>query len=121
MEAIKNLDCDSFLVLLASENSEILSCTLAFLSKIISVKKDVDSSFIQNITKEVIEELLLDETSDCILIKIFYLLGLTARNYKSCLENRNKLADSISKHGSETDQKGLLNAVKFALHFIQMA
>ena len=76
---------------------------------------------VKNITKEVIEELLLDETSNLILIKIFYLLGLTARNYKSCLENRNKLADSISKHGSETDQKCLLNAVKFALHFIQMA
>jgi len=121
VEAIKNLDCDSFLVLLSSENTEILSRTLAFLSKIISVKNDVESNFIQNITKEVIGELLLDETSNCILIKIFYLLGLTARNYRSCLENRNKLADSISKHGSETDQKGLLNAVKFALHFIQMA
>ena len=121
VDAISNLDCDSFLVLLASENSEIICCTLAFVSKIISVKKDVDNSFIQNITKEVTEELLLDETSNCILIKIFYLVGLTARNYKSCLENRNKLADSVAKLGSETNQKGLLNAVKFALHFLQIA
>lgn len=121
VDAISYLDCDSFLVLLASENSEIICSTLAFLSKIISVKKDVDNSFIQNITKEVTEELLLDETSNCILIKIFYLVGLTARNYKSCLENRNKLADSVAKLGSETNQNGLLNAVKFALHFLQIA
>ena len=85
------------------------------------MKKDVDNSFIQNITKEVTEELLLDETSNCILIKIFYLVGLTARNYKLCLENRNKLAESVAKLGSETNQKGLLNAVKFALHFLQIA
>ena len=120
VDAICYFECDSFLILLASENSDIICDTLAFLSKIISVKKDVDNILIQNITKEVTEELLLDETSNCILIKIFFFLGLTARNYQNCIENRNKLAGSILKLASKKDQKSLLNAVKFAVHFLQI-
>ena len=121
VDAVNHLDCDSFLVLLASENSDVICSAIAFLSKIISVKKDVDNNLIQNITKEVTDELLLDETSDSILIKIFYLVGLTARNYSSCIENKNTIVDSVSKLGSKSDQKGLLNASKFALHFLQIA
>ena len=118
-DQVATLDCDTFVVLLSSANSEIISDTLAFLSKVICQKENIEKHFMKSVVEEITEELLLDETSNSILIKIFYFLGLTARNYPNCVENMEKLSKDVSKFSINAEEKDLQRAISFALFFLK--
>ena len=118
-DQVATLDCDTFVVLLSSANSEIISDTLAFLSKVICQKENIEKHFMKSVVEEITEELLLDETSNSILIKIFYFLGLTARNYPNCVENMEKISKDVSKFSINAEEKDLQRAISFALFFLK--
>ena len=116
-DQISSLDCDTFIMLLSAANTEIICDTLSFLSKIFSLKKDLNKSFIENIYKEVTEELLLEETNETVLIKICYILGLIARNFPFCIENKEVLLKKVLKCCAE--QKNLKKPVNFVKYFLE--
>lgn len=118
VKQISHLDSDLFITLVESDSNEIILDSLSILNKLISCRKDLDDKFVKNIYQGVTNELLHEEVSGKIILKICYLLGLIARNYPSCTENKNLILKKIS-HCIKEESGDTNNAFKFCKKFME--
>lgn len=114
-EQFPNLDSDTILVLLSSDNSDIILDTLSILNKVVS-RNIVAEEFLENVVDDITDEFLMEETNQAILHKICIFIGMVAKNYRTCIKDSQAISTKLKQMCSSSNDKSMQHVVSFIVN-----